>query len=437
MLGKAPDTRSLIATYGADLSKLHSEDTQDIVKSERYQALFGERAYSAHTVEIDVDTSSKSYWRIEGYKGSVTAVGVGGGGVGRSFELVIVDDPYKNQQEAKNPEIRKKVSKWFDNVVMSRRKKGTAIVLVHTRWDRDDLIGEQERLMVTDAKSLQWRIVSIPAYPLEAHEYALDEGLQKEAMKDGVYKPMADPLEREAGSKQSFCPQLFPDDHLETTRIRLEAKGESMVWFATYMQQPRPEMGEFFGRGGIKLVDEAPEGLRWYRYIDLALGKSKRSDLNTCAAVAVDGVANIYARDMIRIRQYANFLKVIKEVMLFEKGTIWGVESNLFQELAFLELINDPELIGIPIFPIIASDDKESDARVLQARASVGKLFFVRGDWNEEAVNEFIEFPDGAHDDQVDTIARGVKLSVVLANVLNGPPVGTLVIDDRVEISPY
>ena len=413
LLGRLPDKKSLIATYASDLSTSHSEDTMTIMKSERYQALFGRRAYSEQMVEISRESAAKSFWRIKDHAGSVTAVGVGGAAIGKSFDYIAVDDPYKNIQEAKSSEQRKKVSKWFSSTVLSRRKKGTAIVLIHTRWDKDDLIGEQVRNMVSRDKAIQWRIVSIPALPLEAHEYAASTEEQREGMKDGLYQPLEDPLGREAGSGVSFCPDLFSETMLEEIRETLDADGELSTWFAMYQEKPRPEEGDFFARKDIKLIDESklPTGLVWFRYIDLALGKSKRSDWNACLAIAVDEAGNIYGRDMVRIHNFVHFTPLIKQVMLMEHETVFGVESNNFQELAFRDFINDPELAGVAILPILATNDKESDARVLQARAKVGKLYFVMGEWTEDAINEFIEFPTGKHDDQVDTASRGVKMA--------------------------
>lgn len=341
------------------------------------------------------------------------ATGVGGGAVGRSFDLVVIDDPYKNIQEAMNRDQRKKVSKWFKTSILSRRKKGTAIVLIHTRWHREDLIGEQIKLMNESAGALKWKIVSIPAFPLGEHEYARQDDEQWAAMKDGLYKPLNDPLGREPGSMVSYCPELFPVDLLETTKQTYDADGEAMTWSALYQQQPRPDEGVYFGRGNIKIIeaDKLPVGLIWYRYLDLALGKTRRADWNACAAVAVDGVGNIYVRDMVRIHAFTDFVPVMRQVMKMDHQTIYGVESNMFQELAFRDFINDPELVGVAIYPVRAADDKESDARVVQARALADKLYFVGGSWNEEAINELIEFPNGSHDDQVDTISRGVKMA--------------------------
>ena len=50
------------------------------------------------------------------------------------------------------------------------------------------------------------------------------------------------------------------------------------------------------------VVDEAPKGLQWYRYMDLAIGRTSRSDFNATPAVAHDPKTGLlYIRDMIRI----------------------------------------------------------------------------------------------------------------------------------------
>lgn len=46
--------------------------------------------------------------------------------------------------------------------------------------------------------------------------------------------------------------------------------------------------------------------------------------------------------------------------------------------------------------------DKVTRAKPLSAQAEVGNIFVLRGDWNEDFFTEYENFPDGAHDDQVD-----------------------------------
>jgi phage terminase large subunit-like protein len=39
-----------------------------------------------------------------------------------------------------------------------------------------------------------------------------------------------------------------------------------------------------------------------------------------------------------------------------------------------------------------------------------GRVYFVRGPWLDQLVDELEEFPGGAHDDQVDALSLGFKV---------------------------
>lgn len=60
------------------------------------------------------------------------------------------------------------------------------------------------------------------------------------------------------------------------------------------------------------------------------------------------------------------------------------------------------ELGGYNIHPIKPSGDKLTRAMPLLAQAEAGNIYFVRGAWNADWLDEFVAFPGGAHDDQVD-----------------------------------
>ena len=66
------------------------------------------------------------------------------------------------------------------------------------------------------------------------------------------------------------------------------------------------------------------------------------------------------------------------------------------------ELWRDPDLRAIGILPIHQHEDKRIRAIPLATRGEIGKLYLVKGDWNEEFIEECIDFPNGEHDDQVD-----------------------------------
>jgi len=59
---------------------------------------------------------------------------------------MVVDDPYKNREEADSEIIREKIWETFNEVVFTRLEGGSVIVC-HTRWHEDDLIA---RLVVAE-----------------------------------------------------------------------------------------------------------------------------------------------------------------------------------------------------------------------------------------------------------------------------------------------
>ena len=72
-----------------------------MIQGERYKNVFGERSALDEAVEISPDSRSTTSWNLaEPYQGGVMAAGVGGGITGRPGDLIVIDDPFKNRQEA-------------------------------------------------------------------------------------------------------------------------------------------------------------------------------------------------------------------------------------------------------------------------------------------------------------------------------------------------
>jgi predicted phage terminase large subunit-like protein len=330
---------------------------------------------------------------------------VGGGLTGHGAHLLVVDDPLKNREEASNPQYRKKVMTWYRSSAYTRLQKGGAVVVIHTRWDAEDLAGELLKEMAEDPlRSEEWTILTFPAIALAQEEYPKDMAEYWDNLRQGVHIPMSDLLGRQPG--EALWPEEFDVARLERTRRTL---GE-FEWAALAQQMPRPETGGFLDRADFKMVERAPEGLRWVRYCDLALSEKTTADWNTSVAVGMDGEGNVYYRDMIRVHGWPEFKARLIYAMIApeERGVTWGIESTMFQMLAFRELTADRRLAGVDIRPIRPEGDKVSRARPLQARAKAGKVYLVKGGWVEAFLAEALSFPDGRHDDQVDTASGGL-----------------------------
>jgi predicted phage terminase large subunit-like protein len=413
LLGKRPDSRVVLTAYIADLSQENSRSVRQLVTGDRYKAVFGEMSAVDAPVMLSEDSTSRANWGLaEPHRGGVLAVGVGGGMTGRPAELIVIDDPFKNREEAESQSERQRKLKWMTSSVLSRVRKGTAIVIIHTRWHREDLIGEMLKSMANNLGTMQWKVLSLPALPLEEGEYAQDEAEQRMAFLEGLYKPLADPLGRTAGSERPLWPEQFSAETLERIRKTLQETGQITDWYALYQQQPRPADGAFFSSADFLTVDHTPENLKWVRYVDLAISERKTADWNATVAEAVDSDGNLYLRDMIRVRGWDEFRERLVFAMVSEeeRGTRWGLEKAGFQSLAFRELMRDPRLMNVAISEETPNGDKVSRARPLQTRAKAGKVKLVKGPWVQPFLMEMLDFPNGRHDDQVDTASGGLGM---------------------------
>ena len=410
VLGDLPDTRIILTSYGADLATENSRITRSYVGSEAYANIFGARSAVDEPVELSPESRSVVSWNLKDHRGSVFAAGVGGGITGRPANLVIIDDPFKSREDAESDTYRKKVMSWYRSVVYPRvaNTPGAAIIIMHTRWDQEDLVGQLLTQMVSDEESDQWTVVFLPALALEENEYPKDEAEFKENSLRGIYVPLSgDPLGRKPGEA------LWPERSDAAKIKRTQSNMMDFDFQALFQQLPRMAQGEFFDDKDFSIVEKAPQSLQWYRYCDLALGESETSDFNSSIAVALDeSTGVIYLRDRIKERELEKFLPLVRTAMLSDRElkTEWGIESNNFQRLVVKQFLKDKKLVRVRIQGIDADGDKVERARTWQLRAKQGHVKLVRGPWNLDFIREATSFPKGRHDDDVDTVSGGVQM---------------------------
>lgn len=407
LMGNLPDTSVGLISYGADLAEESSKAVREDISSPRYSAIFGELSGRENPVRLSSDSSAKGRWNLDKpHRGGMVAVGIGGALVGFGFNLLIVDDPFKNREEAEREAHRELVRTWWRSTAYTRLEKGGAIVIVNTRWHPEDLPGSMLMMMATDDHADQYKIVSIPALAYNEEDYPKDEEEFRRNLLGGVYLPYQDPLGRKPG--EAMWPDRVSAERLEQIRINVG----DYEFAAQFQQLPRLMKGNFFDYADFQIIEKAPDGLSWYRYADVALGEKRTSDFNACVAEGMDKDGNLYLRDMIYVHLWEEFKERAKAVMLSreERGTRWAVETVAFSALAFKEFMKDKELARVAIEAITPEKDKVTRARPLQTRAKAGKVFLVRGPWNRAFLDEAVKFPRGRHDDQVDSASGGLGM---------------------------
>lgn len=148
LLRRRPDWTLAFATYQQEQADDKSHAARDIAR----------RA----GVDLSADRANLRFWRTD-KRGGCLFTAVGGPFTGQGVRAAIVDDPYKGRSEALSDATRKHVERWFSSVVLQRGQEDLSVVVIHTRWCEDDLIGR----IAAGAFGDGWHIVNLPLLALD------------------------------------------------------------------------------------------------------------------------------------------------------------------------------------------------------------------------------------------------------------------------------
>lgn len=360
-LGRHPERQLIAATYSGDFALDFGRDVRGIVQGEEFRALFPD-------VTLAADSQAANRWHTN--KGGVSVyVGVGGPITGRGAHVALIDDPFKNREEADSEVRRETVWKWYTSTLRTRLMPGGAIVLILTRWHEDDLAG---RLL--EKQRNEWKVIELPAVP--------DEGTAKE---------------------RALWPEWY--DLAALKRIRSDIGPRD--WSALYQQKPTPDDGTFFKREWFRWYDEAPKQLHRYLCSDYAVSEGK-GDWTEHGAFGLDADGNIFILDWWSGQTSADvWIETLLDMVEIHKPFAAFGESGVIRKAVEPYLIRrSRERKAFSRFEwITRTGDKAAMARGFQARASMGKVYLPRTQWAENLLTQLLTFPAGKHDDKVDVCA--------------------------------
>src|SRR5712692_581051 len=104
-LGRNPQKAIITATYGQELSDDFGRQVRNLVSDPMYRAIFPEFRLA------DDATSMRRFSTTAG--GSYYAVGRGGAITGRGADLLLIDDPFQNFEEARSEPTRRGLHEWY------------------------------------------------------------------------------------------------------------------------------------------------------------------------------------------------------------------------------------------------------------------------------------------------------------------------------------
>jgi predicted phage terminase large subunit-like protein len=375
ILGHDPSKRIIVVSYSSDLAIKHANDFRAIFNSHWYQDLFpGTRISPAKNTEVEVVTTRNGFRLATSIDGTIT---------GRGGDLIIIDDPLK-PIDALSDSRRERVNHWYATTLLSRLddKKAGAIILVMQRLHMNDLTGAV--LLGPD----EWKHLNLPAIAQIDEPIPIGPGKIHQRRADEVLHP-----ERE------------PRAILESIRAQLG----SDTFEAQWQQTPIPPGGGMIKRDWVRPYDQLPSPSPYRRVIqswDTASKEGGQNDWSVCTTWLVHE-AKYYLMDVLRGRfDYPTLkeraiahAKVHKPYKILIEDT--GVGTALVQELK-------KSAVG-SVIPIKPDRDKLTRMSIQSAKFESGQVFFPwYAPWLADLEAELFAFPQGRHDDQVDSISQAL-----------------------------
>lgn len=344
------------------------------------------RLAKAAGVELEADAQNVHNWEtIQG--GSFLATGVGGAITGMGITgVAVVDDPHKNRAEAESVLIRDKIWDWFTDTFWTRLEDSASVIVIQTRWHKDDLIG---RLLEgfedpETGEKIEFERICLPALAEED-----------------------DPLGREVG--EALWPERFPVKKLHGIRSILGPYGFASL----YQQRPIAKGKQLFTDhvSRFTLADWKLDGHRVIISCDPAASEKTSADHSVIAVIAAKGYGEDMEGWLIDLwRDQVLTPELVKRLGRFQK-TYWGVAVGVeavagFKAVPQMLQAEDPTLKVMEITPM---GDKWTRAQPVASAWSEGR-FHVPMDapWAAAYLKELWDFSPGAKmDDRVDATSHG------------------------------
>ena len=321
-------------------------------------------------------------------------------------DFTVIDDPIKDMVEAQSELIRESTVEWFSSVVLTRMSNLSQIVVICTRWHKDDLIAHVVKPDVLGA-----HYVNIPA----------------QATHDD------DPLGRHVGE---WLPSV--QNRSERSWLLTKRAVGTYVWQALYQGEPKVTGGSYINVDKIDIVpwetvvfqDERTGSMQTLNHCvilqswDLTFGQihqGKKTQSSAGDYVAGHVWAVLGGTKWIlvdRVHGRFTFTETVTQVQMM--AARWPQTSRVYVEktangTALLNMLRKRAALIKPVSP---EGSKEVRPLAIQPVVDEGNVAIL--DTLLEAVDaegrsglamlqEFRDFPFGKHDDDVDAMTQAIN----------------------------
>ena len=371
-LGRNPHKKIIMCSHTAELATGFGRKVRNLVDSDKYQKVFSD-------VRLQSDSKAAGRWSTnEG--GEYFAIGVGGAVTGKGADLLIIDDPHSEQDAISgqyDAGVYDRAWEWYVTGPRQRLQPGAAIVMVATRWSKIDLTGRMLEQAAKNNELSQWRVIQFPAL-----------------------LPSGEPL----------WPAFWSKEELQKVRDDIP----NGRWMAQYQQSPTAEEGAIIKREWWQpwTASRAPECISIISSWDTAFSKKSSADYTACTTWGIfqhpdTNVQCLILLDAFRDRyEFPELKRVAKEHWQEWKPDMMLVEGRA----AGKPLIYELRAMGIPVheFMTAAGSDKITRANSISDFFASKLVYAPETNWAKDVIEECAEFPNGKHDDYMDTVSQAL-----------------------------
>jgi len=374
-IGKYPERNVIIASYNKDFAEKFCRRNKEKI-----------RAVGSDLFDISIgDIDRADEFELSNRRGHLISRGIMSGITGNPANLIIVDDPVKNMQEADSPTYRSNVWEEWQATLKTRLAAKAKVIIIMTPWHSDDLAA---RVLENEENS---RLVRLP---VEAEENDL--------------------LGRKVGD--SLCPELGKDNgwlkDFKKSYIN-DPTGGIRSWTALYQCSPRIEEGNLVHRDWWRFYDPDDSTLLFGTELISVDAAFKSADTNDYVAVQVWGkrLDSYYLRASFNKHlDFPQTVQMIRSVkQMFPRAHMVLVEDKANGSAIIQTLQHEPDMFVIAVNP---RGGKVARVNAVSMAIESGRVLLPypeKAPWVEEFIDQFTAFPNAAHDDMVDAASQALN----------------------------
>lgn len=391
-------TRLITGGWSGSLSMRHNSLSRDCIKSEKYQELYG----ADFSIRRDMD--AKTYYKND--KGGTRAsTSVTSSIIGEHAHLILLDDPNDPYNIDYGPQVEM-VNNWHDQTISTRKVNPaiTPTVVIQQRLAPNDLTGH----LVKKAKEKGTRIKQIslpgedsyPVVPASAKKYYIGGVMNPKRKPRTVLEDMKKDLGgRGYASQIGMAPQPLGGNIVKSD------------WLQVVEREYVPE--EVFRKVADFVVDTA--------YVDKSKLRNKKNMKASPSAVLKyvlfegNGYILDYAEGYLSFGRLVKFLHGVA-MRNGQAASRFYVEPKASGK-SVVDTFNDPELRNLwgisgklnMIEYKMPPGGKEARLHGVTPYMEAGRLFVVKGPWNDDYITHVTGYPNVPKSEPADLTAMACE----------------------------